>query len=168
MSKTYKIPQAKHSSGFHFGPHIQKTFLQHSVMFDKTAMYYHGDIDQYDINKLFGISYGLHHTNSVRFGWRSVGHYSSKIEILAYCYVDGKRVIEDSDNLFIAIVDIGKFYTYRINVCDNDFTLTIFHNDQVVGRKEIQHRGIPSWGYKLYPYFGGNRKAPHDINIYFK
>ena len=49
MSKTYKIPQAKHSSGFHFGPHIQKTFLQHSVMFDKTAMYYHGDIDQYDI-----------------------------------------------------------------------------------------------------------------------
>jgi hypothetical protein len=168
MGRIYHIPQAKHSSGFHFGPHIQKKFLQYDVMFDKSAMYYHGDIDQYDINKLFGLSYGFHHKNSVRFGWRSVGHYASKIEILAYCYIDGVRVKEENDNLFIGIVDIDRFYTYRINVSENSFTFNIFNEGQVLGNKEITHKGLPFWGYNLYPYFGGNRKAPHDINIFFK
>jgi hypothetical protein len=137
-------------------------------MFDRTSQYYHGNIDQYDINKLFGLSYGLHHKNSVRFGWRSVGNFSPKIEILSYCYVDGRRVSEEDDNLFIAMINIGEWYTYRINVCEKDYTFTIFKNGQTVGRIEIPHRGITWWGYHLYPYFGGNRKAPHDIRIHFK
>lgn len=167
MDKVYTIPQAKHSIGFHFSPHIRKRFLQYDVTFDRSAQYYHGNIDQYDINKLFGVSYGMHHTNSARFGWRSVGNYSPKVEILAYCYVDGRRVQEDGQNLFIAMIDIGETYTYRINVSENDYTFTIFHKGQVVGNKEIPHKDLPFWGYQLYPYFGGNRKAPHDIKIHF-
>lgn len=167
MSKLFTIPQGKHSSGFHFRPHIGKKFLQYDVMFDKSAQYYHGDIDQYDINKLFGLSYGMHHTNSVRFGWRSLGNLTSSVEILAYCYVDGVRVPEDGQNLFISMVDMNEYYTYRINVGENDYTLTIFQKGQVKGRLEILHRGLPKWGYHLYPYFGGNRTTPHDVNILF-
>ena len=168
MDKVYTIPQGKHSSGFHFRPHIGKKFLQYDVMFDRTSQYYHGNIDQYDINKLFGLSFGHHHKNSVRFGWRSLGNLTSSIEILAYCYVDGKRMTDDESAIFVAMVDANEFYTYRINVCEKDFTLTIFNKGQVSGKVEITHRGIPFWGYHLYPYFGGNRKAPHDINIHFR
>lgn len=168
MIKLYTIEQGEHRSGIHFRPHLFKKFLEHRIKFDDSSVYYHGNEDQYDINKLFGLSYGLHHTNSVRFGWRSIGQYSPKIEILAYCYIDGQRVREDGDNLFIAMVDIDKFYNYRINVSENSYTLTLFDGSRIVGSKEIRHRGIPCWGYHLYPYFGGNRKAPHNINIYFE
>lgn len=164
--KTYKIPHGKHSSGIHFGPHIWKDGTQKYVTFDKSAIYQFKTDDQYDINKLFGLSYGMHHTNSVRFGWRSLGDYSDNIEILAYCYVDGKRVVEDGINLFIAMVNINREYRYQIIVSDNSYSLTI-HNDKnvMIGHKSIPHNKLPFWGYKLYPYFGGNRTAPHNITI---
>jgi len=168
MSKIYTIPQAKHSSGFHFRPHLQQKFLQYNIKFDKSSIYQFHTEDQYDINKLFGLSYGMHHTNSVRFGWRSLGTYSSKIEILAYCYVDGKRIVEGSNNLYIAMIDLNKFYTFRINVGENCYKLSIFDNMFNVGSVEIPHNYLPFWGYHLYPYFGGNRNAPHDINIIFE
>lgn len=168
MDKFYTIPQAKHSSGFHFKPHICNKFLQYDITFNRSAQYLFRDIDQYDINKLFGVSYGLHHNNSARFGWRSVGNYSPKVEILAYCYINGKRVEEDGDNLFIAIVDLDSPYTYRINVTKNVYNFTILQNNRIIGEKEIEHNGLTFWGYHLYPYFGGNKKAPHDINIHFK
>jgi hypothetical protein len=168
MNKTYIIPQAKHSSGFHFRPHIGKRFLQYDVMFDKTSQYYHGDIDQYDINKLFGLSFGYHHTNSIRFGWRSLGNLTSKVEILGYCYVDGNRVQEDGNNLYVGMVDLNEYYTYRINAGEKNYVLTLFQKGQVVGSLELQHRDLPCWGYHLYPYFGGNRKALHDIRIHFR
>lgn len=164
--KTFKILHGKHSSGTHFKPHIWKDGIQKYVTFDKSAIYQFKTDDQYDINKLFGLSYGMHHTNSVRFGWRSLGDYSSKIEILAYCYVDGKRVDEDGTNLFIAMVNINREYRYQINVNDNNYLLSI-HDDknEMVGQKFISHNKLPFWGYTLYPYFGGNRTAPHNITI---
>jgi hypothetical protein len=139
------------------------------VTFNKSAIYQFHDEDQYDINKLFGLSYGMHHTNSTRFGWRSLGVYSSMIEIVAYCYVDGKRVEEDGTNLYIGMVDINKPYTFHITVTDEDYNFSIidFTGDdfKVVGSKTITHNGIPKLGYHLYPYFGGNRAAPHNITI---
>lgn len=26
--------------------------------------------------------------------------------------------------------------------------------------------GVPRWGFRLFPYFGGNKTAPHDMTIY--
>jgi len=168
MYKLFTIPQGKHSSGFHFRPHIGRKSLQYDIMFDSGAKYYHGDIDQYDINKLFGLSFGHHHTNSVRFGWRSLGNLTTSVEILSYCYLNGNRVNEDGQNLFISMVDIGRYYTYRIDISDKFYTLTILDDKKVIGQKIVYHKPIPCWGYQLYPYFGGNKKAPHDIKILFK
>ena len=47
--------------------------------------------DAKDINKLFGFSYGLFNTDSLRVGWRSTG---TEIELIAYLHVDGKRYQE--------------------------------------------------------------------------
>ncbi len=168
MSKTYTIPQAKHSSGFHFRPHLQQKFLEYNIKFDKTSIYQFHNEDQYDINKLFGLSYGLHHTNSVRLGSRSLAAYSSKIEILAYCYVNGERIKEDVNNLYIGMIELNKFYKFRINVGENIYKLSIFDKMDSVGSIEIPHNNLPFWGYHLYPYFGGNRNAPHNINFIFE
>lgn len=167
MKKIFTIPQASHYSGIHIKPHINKKFLQYDVMFDKSSLYNHGDIDQYDINKLFGLSYGYHHKNSVRFGWRCNDKSTPKIEILAYCYINGNRIDEYEEDIHIAMVDLNQYYTYRIDVSKNDYTLSIFKSEQIIGQKSIQHGDLPLYGYQLYPYFGGNRKAPHDVNIHF-
>jgi hypothetical protein len=168
MDKVYTIPKGKHHSGYIFKPHIKKRFLEHQIRFDNTSTYFFSDEDQYDINKLFGLSFGLHHNNSIRFGWRSTGGYSNQVEILSYTYKDGKNIKDYEDDLLITFVDIDKFYTYRIFIDDYSYTLTILDDNKIKGRKVIQHNNLPFWGYHLYPYFGGNKKAPHDINLHFK
>jgi len=54
------------------------------VTFDKSVKY-DIDTDQSDINKLFGISYGHHHYQSDRIGWRYVPEKDS-VELLLYSY----------------------------------------------------------------------------------
>lgn len=164
--KTYIIPQAKHRSGYYFRPHIGCRHLTRKVMFDKTSSYYFGDIDQYDINKLFGVSFGHHHTNSARFGWRSLSPHTTSIEILAYCYVDGVRKIEDDNAISICVVDIDKPYTYDLTINKTNYNFMVYnHFNTPIGDVTIPHNSLPNYGYYLYPYFGGNRKAIRDIKI---
>jgi len=59
--------------------------------FTETAIYRFYDEDQHDVNKLFGFSFGMHHNNSVRFGWRPTEDLT-KIEIVGYEYVNKLRV----------------------------------------------------------------------------
>ena len=166
--KTYKISQGKHRSGIYTKPHIFKCNLLKTVTFNKSAVYQFDDVDQYDINKLFGLSYGYHHNNSARFGWRSPGKHSSMIEIVAYCYVDGKRVKEDGHSLFVAMVPIDEPFEYKLHTNEKAHYFTVTQGMRVLGTKEIPHNGVPCWGYHLYPYFGGNKKAPHNITIDMK
>jgi hypothetical protein len=40
-------------------------------------------------------------------------------------------------------------------------------SNKIVYRKSIKSNAKFFFGYELFPYFGGNRKAPHDISISF-
>ena len=40
-------------------------------------------------------------------------------------------------------------------------------SNKIVYRKSIKSNAKCFFGYELFPYFGGNRKAPHDISISF-
>ena len=157
--KTYKLRKGKHSSGLRFKPHYNKCELGYTVIFDNRAIYDLGTNDQKDINKLFGLSYGLHHTNSIRFGWRPVGN---SIEILSYCYFNRQRLRAER----VAIVDLFRPYYYQIKKSMFNYILTV-SSDKSTVYKHIYHSDIPKWGYQLYPYFGGNCPAPHDIEISF-
>jgi hypothetical protein len=165
--KTYKIPHGKHSSGIHFKPHYGLKDVEHVVTFNKSANYNLRSNDQYDINKLFGISYGYHHNNSVRFGWRSLCPNSTKIEILMYVYVDGERIKEVNEELTICTVDINVPYRYEIvTIKDKYYFIVSDMNHNVLNIKTMDFNPLkPKWGYHLYPYFGGNRTAPHNITI---
>jgi hypothetical protein len=132
--------------------------------FTNTAIYQFNDEDQYDVNKLFGFSLGFHHINSVRFGWRP-SEDLTKMEIVGYEYLNKLRI----PTVPIYEVELNKWYKYELkyngvynhieyNISDsiNDFCtihpITLKHKWNI--------------GYKLYLYFGGNKKAPHDILIY--
>ena len=106
---------------------------------------------------VFGVGYfPSHHCNSVRIGW-NYDIVSGKINIFAYWYVGGIR-----DWQYLRSVEIGVPYYFKIYIDGN------MHRLDIAGR--IYHVNIDSTpvAYLLRPYFGGNKKAPHDIIIDFQ
>ena len=130
--------------------------MTRNVMFTKSCIYDIGQ-DQSDVNKLFGIGYYPHHHNrSIRFGWRW-NLLDKKIDILAYWYFNGVR-----EFLPLTQVEIGKTYRYDIIVFPK------MHRMMVKGTVKNVILEPRSLSYSLHPYFGGNQKAPHDIEIIIK
>ena len=148
--------------------HILKNKIKYKILFDESSQYDLKNNDQYDINKLFGISYGFHHRNSARFGWRW-DLDKGKIEILAYVYKNGKRINEWEQDIHIAYIDFFEFYEMEIQKNKNEYIFTLKKDsDKKVYKKLIKSRAKCFFSYELFPYFGGNKKAPHDISISFK
>jgi len=144
------------------GAHMKVTYTGHKrfdITFDKSAAYTtRNPQNQGDINKLFGFSDcgSQHQVNSARFGWR---WYKNNLEIHAYTYQNKVR-----SAVYIGNVVIGKASRFELRV---DKASYVFILD---GKRVILPRacsGIPA-GYLLYPYFGGDEPAPHDIHIKFR
>jgi len=155
---TYTIPAGGQSSTSKVSTYSgnQMNFL---AKFDQTAIYSTTDpLNQYDINKLYGFSdcSSLHHINSARFGWR---WFDNHLEIHAYCYVNSQRISQ-----FVTFVDLNQEYQYSIITSDNQYVFS------VNGTSITMPRGCSGGGtkYRLYPYYGGDESAPHEINIKIK
>ncbi len=130
-----------------------------SAMFNETAMYVSDTlINQQDVNKLYGFSDHTidNHENSARFGWR---WYQNQIQIFAYTYADGVREMKQ-----VGVAEISEANDYEIRATDTSYLFTF--KGEVISMK----RGHISSGpcVTLFPYFGGNETAPHDIEIYLK
>ena len=147
------IKKGKHGN-FHIPKFISpKKEIKHIISFTDSCRYNIGT-DQCDINKLFGIGFlPYHRRNSIRFGWRYIPQ-SDNIEILSYYYIKGKRY-----NQHISFVDINQPYTYTIKWTQNNYQMIV--NDTSITIQMNNH----IFGYTLFPYFGGNIPAPHDIII---
>ena len=130
--------------------------VRYSVTFMPSCRYDIGD-EQEDINKLFGLGYmPHHHDNSVRFGWR----YHPKVdmvEVLGYWYDNGRRAWESM--FFTAIGQEGRYCVRKHG------DIHVLEARQTTLRVPVKPRPV---GYLLRPYFGGNTKAPHDIEILMK
>ena len=149
------IPKGKHKPFYLPEIIAQPRILRYAVTFTPSCAYVLPKEDQVDINKLFGVGYfPSHRKNSVRFGWRySAGNY---IDIFAYWYKDGERFWK-----MLGMLPIGMEHTFVLTPGQSTHTL------QVLGKGmactvPLFHKGL---GYLLRPYFGGNQKAPHDIEI---
>jgi hypothetical protein len=162
----FRIPKGKHySRPWHFGIYWRKTSFAWVVKFDESCMYDLGDDDQFDTNKLCGVGYlPHHHKESARFGWR----YDTKlqqVELLAYCYVGGKRKIES-----VCFCDIGKEYHIILNVTSICYHLHAYerYSTTCLGMVTVGHDHNKKLGYRLGLYFGGNQVAPHEIKVAIK
>ncbi len=133
--------------------------------FTETAIYRFYDEDQHDVNKLFGFSFGFHHVNSVRFGWRPTEDLT-KIEIVGYEYVNKLRI----PTIPICDVELNTWYKYELKFKGGVFNEIEYYVTDGTKQHGTVHpivlRNRFNWGYRLYLYFGGNKTAPHDIIIY--
>lgn len=152
----FTIHKGSHKSkpkriGFFFGRHT----FRWKVLFTESCKYDLVDNDQLDTNKLVGIGYlPGHHKHSARFGWRYAEDHG-KVELLAYCYIKGVRVIKS-----ISSCDIGKEYRIQLQITNWSYLFEC-NGDEV----KIDHNHKKKFQYRLGIYFGGNEPAPHEIKI---
>ena len=134
--------------------------LEFNAYFNESAQYDLKDEDQYDVNKLYGVSDcgTLHTKNSARMGWRW-NTETRKLEILAFTHVNGSF-----DFKLIGNANLNQIYVYKIELSpDRGSYIFTFNHQQVYMPRGCQDTVMA--GYKLHPYFGGNKTAPHDILI---
>jgi hypothetical protein len=166
----YTIKKGSHSSGFRFCPVVNKKQMSVLVKFDVSCRYELQGEDQKDWNKLFGWSYLRHQDNSVRVVWR-YNENRNDIEVAPYLHSRGKIIFPNESQIICIAIDCFTCIDL-IDTGDQYLVITdmgLGDNTEVCSSM-MPLNGIRKFpvGYKLYPYFGGNQTAPHDINIFME
>lgn len=139
---------------------VKYTELSFKVKFDSSAIYKTSEEkNQSDINKLFGFSdnNAAHHEYSARFGWR---WSDNALRLFAYIYNNSVMSFKE-----IGIVKIGSENICSIKVDSNKYIFSLNKKEVIMPRESTTTVGE---GYKLFPYFGGDELAPHDISIWIE
>ena len=129
-----------------------------------SCCYFLDNGDQYDWNKLYGVTFGLFgiHENSVRFAWR-YDTLRKNIVIAAYWYINGER-----NYYTLCSINFNEKYDFKISIVDDYVKFTVLEDNFVkIGEFEL-YMGkeiLSKSKYQCGIYFGGNRRAPHKIEI---
>jgi len=116
-------------------------------------------VDWMDINKLTGLSFGNHLKNSLRIGWRPIFDESKHIELFLYSYNRKERAFHS-----LGVIQTETEYAFHIQFARKSNIAICKLSDQ--HELSISYKFPRSiWGYKLFPYFGGNMIAPQEIHI---
>ena len=117
--------------------------------------------DDLDQNKLAGIGFGTnHHNNSVRLTWVPDFDRPGMINVYGYTY-DDKKEGQKFTIAFIRAVRVLEPVNARIESRDGAYFITV---QDVTVRME-NNKTDPNLCFRLFPYFGGNNTAPHDMVI---
>ena len=132
-----------------------KNRREFTFQFLQSCRYDLGTQDQLDTNKLFGVSSlsGVH-KNSARFGWR-YNLDTEKIDLFSYLYLNGER-----RNHYIDSVNINQKVKLTIH-WTKERVYFLFNDDL----REYYKLNLGNIVLVNGLYFGGNRTAPHDIEI---
>jgi hypothetical protein len=131
-----------------------------TVRFDSSAIYKSTiPLNQLDINKLYGFSDNgaLHHDFSARFGWR---WSDGALRLFAYVYNEG--IVTSAE---ISTIDIGENIACALRVKMGQYEFQVADKIKTMPRSSTTATAA---GYLLYPYFGGDEAAPHDVRIWIK
>ena len=156
----YTIPQGKQYADKNGYKTVDLSEMKFVVKFDSSAVYQTKlPENQYDINKLYGFSDNDsdHHQYSARFGWGWSGNF---LRLFAYVYNKGAVTSKE-----LTVIPIGKEINCSIQVTSSSYLFTVGGVTERLPRMAAAARGK---GYQLYPYFGGDETAPHDIHIWIK
>ncbi len=160
----YNIQSGNHFSDGLNGNILSTDHIDFLARFNETAIYTATTkSNQNDINKLYGFSDCNCDVekNSARFGW-NWSPSKNKIQIYAYIHVDGKII----NPTYMGTVNFNEEASYSIYIVGQSYNFNF--NGNLVNIKsrgcgeQRDIRGI------LYPYFGGDDTAPHQINISIK
>jgi len=156
--REFVIKECKHRSSYLYNT-TKSDYISFKAVFDSSAIYTTDDPNnQYDVNKLYGISdCGCNHRDySMRIGWRWV---NDSLEVLWFKHMHGIFTFEK-----IKTISLNHSYDYSITLEDSTYLICV---DGVCDTTKRACDGNYRH-YYLYPYFGGDEKAPHDIKIKIK
>ncbi|MFZ9661134.1 MAG: hypothetical protein ACO29O_04580, partial [Chitinophagaceae bacterium] len=156
---TYKIRKGQHYCDQNTLKSVSVTQMNFAAKFDNTGIYSTIDpVNQYDINKLWGFSEGLNHQyNSARIGWAWV---NNAMRLYGYTYSKGVRYSAE-----ICSIPLNTEIACSIKLNGSTYLITANGVSVTLPRGSTTTKAS---GYQLYPYFGGDETAPHDIFIYLK
>ena len=155
--KTYLIKTGEHFADQNPYSEIETSQLKFEVKFDSSALYTTTlPENQYDINKLYGFSDNdaNHHQYSARIGW---GWSENALRLYAYVYNAGSIISKE-----ITTVEIGSEIQCSIVASSTNYIFKVNNSTEVLPRAATT---VKAKGYRLYPYFGGDETAPHNISI---
>lgn len=158
--KQFLIPKGQHYTTDNVIKAVETAELKFTVKFDSSAIYQTADPEnQFDINKLYGFSDNgeQHHLYSARIGWR---WSDGALRLFAYTYNNGVRAEKE-----LGAITIGAEVHCSIKVVGEGYHFTI--DDKTVMMPRLSTTTIAK-GYQLYPYFGGDEVAPHDVRIWIR
>lgn len=150
-----KIKKGRHRSNWWFPRLTFKDSIVGKVTFMCDQEYSIGKY-QKDSNKLIGLSDGFHHhISSIRIGfrWNSI---SKRIDLVGICYNNRKREIK-----VITRVDVNKEINFSVSIEKDKYLVNIdgeFVSFDRSGRWNFLR-------YTLKPFFGGDSKAPKDLEF---
>jgi hypothetical protein len=156
----YTIKKGAHSTALNNYKQLEISEMRFVVKFDSSAIYQTiSPENQYDINKLYGFSdnNSEHHQFSARFGWR---WSANAIRLFAYIYNNGEVISSE-----LTSVPLGEEINCNIQVTATSYLFTV---NQLTERFPRTSTTEKARGYQLYPYFGGDEVAPHDVNIWIR
>lgn len=161
----YVIKQGNHYSSLSwqrlwFGWGTNK--LQFSSAFMSDPCYKFGNEDDNDVNKLYGLIFGLDpHKFSYRIGWNSTG--DKTVGYYHYYYVNGQRFIKPIGSypsnlkinwcILISRESNGLYLMYKIG------------NNVQMETVDFNFTNAPMITRKLFPYFGGNQVSIKETKI---
>jgi hypothetical protein len=120
--------------------------------------------DDYDLNKLCGISFGLFaiHKNSVRLTWVPNFEKEGYVKIYGYVYDSSKKTHESK---YICEIQVDKEYICHLSIDDTN-KIYIFDMSPF-GMTEMENKTTDNkLQKKAFPYFGGNNRAPVTMYIW--
>ena len=157
--RDYVIKEGKHSSRTSYRT-TKTNCLQFQAIFDESAIYQSIDTNnQYDINKLYGLSdcKDNHTKTSMRLGWRWL---NDSLEILWF-----KHTNNNFSFAKIKSIDFNEIVNFGIQFDTDYYYMSVGVETVTIARPCNQ---LSNRKYFLWPYFGGNETAPHDIKIKIK
>lgn len=156
--RNYTIRRGQHDSTLLPRLWVNQNMFHVKGMFNESCTYDLHSVDQYDWNKLYGISYSLtsHHTNSLRWGWRW-NVEKGLFEFAPYCYIRGER------KMFEPVHSCKVDQEFDLTIVDQGYYATFWVEDLEMER--VEKPRLNNWGFKLDPFFGGNKSSPVTMNI---
>lgn len=153
----FKIKEGKHRSTTKVKT-INRDNIHFELVLTESCKYETlNPVNQWDVNKIFGFSDGGGHMeNSARIGWRWV---NNEIQLMAYTHYNG-----DFNFKKICVANTGVHYECRINCLIDKYEFIVHNDTTYMDRYWI----YSNRRYLLWPYFGGDEVAPHDITIKVK
>ena len=175
--RVFTINKGEHRSGTYLQNKVNDNAITFQVILDESAIYDFSTPfnptpqDQHDINKIYGFSdFGqLHQESSIRLGWSYFSYDKGPYKAGELWFRWLRHAWGQHRGGPLMKIETNEVYTVTIRRWLTQYEFII--NDSIfLVERDLEQNRMVDWmdSYYLYPYFGGQQKAPHDITIKIK